>query len=48
MLLPVTINTNTSGQVLSINNDMSVTSTRLVGGPKGEPLTIQVIYSSYD
>lgn len=51
LIIPVTITTNTSGQVVKVVHDMSLTSTKLVKGDTehGEsPLKISVIYSKFN
>lgn len=47
VLMPVTVTTNSSSQVVSITNDMSITSTRLVGG-RNNPISMQVVYCRYN
>lgn len=49
VLIPVTATYNTSGALVKVVHDMSLSSTRLVGGPDNprEPLTISVIYSRF-
>lgn len=46
VLIPVTVNTNNSGAEVSVTNDMSMNSIRLVGG--STPLRMQVIYSKFN
>lgn len=46
VLIPVTVNTNNSGAEVSITNDMSMNSIRLVGG--STPIRMQVIYSKFN
>lgn len=50
VIIPVNVTTNSSGQVVKVVHDMSLTSTRLVGGsdnPNG-PITISVVYSKFN
>lgn len=53
VIIPVTVtyntNNNTNNEIIKIAHDMSLTSTRLVGGSENpyEPLTIDVIYSKF-
>ncbi len=49
VLIPVTTTTNTSSQVTKVMHDMSLTSTRLVGGPSNPNggIRISIIYSKY-
>lgn len=47
LLLPVTTNTNSFGNVINVNNDLSLASVKLVGG-KNHPISISVIYSSFN
>lgn len=50
VLIPVSTTTNTSGQVVKVVHDMSLTSTRLVRGTKDKatsPIKIDVIYSKF-
>ena len=49
VLIPVTTTTNTSSQVTKVVHDMSLTSTRLVGGPSNPngDIKISIIYSKY-
>lgn len=46
LLIPVTTSSNTSGNVTSVTNEMSLTSVRLQGGTK-DIIPIQVVYSKY-
>ena len=49
VIIPVTVTYNTDGEIIKVAHDMSMTSTRLVGGSENpyEPLTIDVIYSKF-
>ena len=49
VLIPVKITTNTQGAITKIVHDMSLSSTRLIGGPDNpnEPIIIDVIYSKF-
>ena len=46
VLIPVEVNTDENNNIVSVTNDMSLGSTRLVGGDNS-PIRIQVIYSSF-
>lgn len=50
VVIPVTVTTNTSGQVVKVVHDMGLTSTKLVKGEEGSssPLKISVIYSKFN
>lgn len=49
VIIPVTLTTNSSGQVLKVVHDMSLTSTRLVGGSenKNGDIKLEVVYSRF-
>ena len=50
VLLPITYQVSTSSSsITSIHHDMSLTSTRLVGGPNnpGEPIQIGIVYAKF-
>lgn len=49
VVIPVTVTTNSSGQVVKVVHDMSLTSTRLVGGSKNPnaPIKLDVVYSKF-
>ena len=49
VVIPVTITTNSSQQIVKVVHDMSLTSTRLVKGTKDDnsPITISVVYSKF-
>lgn len=49
VLIPVTTTTNTSSQITKVVHDMSLTSTRLIGGPSNPngDIKISIIYSKY-
>ncbi len=49
VLIPVTTTTDTSSQITKVVHDMSLTSTRLIGGPNNPngDIKISVIYSKY-
>ena len=47
ILLPVTTNSNSFGSVIAVNNDLSLASVKLVGGPSN-PISISVVYSSFN
>lgn len=46
VLIPVTIETDTNGSVISIRNDLDLKSTRLMGGEK-DKLTMQILYTTF-
>jgi hypothetical protein len=46
VLIPVNIETDTSGNVISIRNELDLGSTRLMGGEK-DKLTMQVLYTTF-
>ncbi len=46
ILVPVTVSTNTSGILTKVVHDMSLTSTKLVGGTTN-PITLTIIYSKF-
>lgn len=50
MVIPVSVTTNSSSQIVKIVHDMSLTSTKLVGGSENpyEPIKINVIYSKFN
>lgn len=50
VLIPVTFTTNNSGAIVKVAHDMSLSSTRLVGGAANphEPIKISVIYSKFE
>ncbi|MCD8296657.1 MAG: DUF4270 domain-containing protein [Prevotella sp.] len=49
VIIPVSITTNSSSQIVKVVHDMSLTSTRLIGGSDNayNPITISVIYSKF-
>ena len=49
VIIPVTVTYNTESEIIKVAHDMSLTSTKLVGGSENpyEPLTIDVIYSKF-
>lgn len=50
VVIPVSVTTNSSSQIVKIVHDMSLTSTKLVGGSEDpyEPIKINVIYSKFN
>lgn len=46
VVIPVSVTTDDSNNILSVTNDMGLNSVRLVGG-ENDPIKIQVIYSSF-
>lgn len=50
VVIPVSVTTNSSSQIVKIVHDMSLTSTILVGGSENpyEPIKINVIYSKFN
>lgn len=50
VVTPVSVTTNSSSQIVKIVHDMSLTSTKLVGGSENpyEPIKINVIYSKFN
>ena len=46
VLIPVNIETDTNGSVISIRNDLDLGSTRLMGGEK-DKITMQVLYTTF-
>lgn len=50
VVIPVSVTTNSSSQIVKIVHDMSLTSTKLVGGSENpyEPIKINVIYSKFN
>jgi len=49
VIIPVTTTTNTSGKIVKVVHDMSLSSTKLVKGNKSSsPLKISVIYSKFN
>lgn len=50
VVIPVTVTTNSSNQIVKVVHDMSLTSTRLVGGSANPnaPITISVVYSKFN
>lgn len=50
VVIPVSVTTNSSSQIVKIVHDMSLTSTKLVGGSDNpyEPIKINVIYSKFN
>ncbi|MCD8202641.1 MAG: DUF4270 domain-containing protein [Prevotella sp.] len=49
VIIPVSITTNSSSQIVKVVHDMSLTSTRLIGGSENsyDPIKISVIYSKF-
>lgn len=50
VVIPVSVTTNSSSQIVKIVHDMSLTSTKLVGGSENpyEPIKLNVIYSKFN
>lgn len=50
VVIPVSVTTNSSSQIVKIVHNMSLTSTKLVGGSENpyEPIKINVIYSKFN
>lgn len=50
VVIPVSVTTNSSSQIVKIVHDMSLTSTKLVGGSENpyKPIKINVIYSKFN
>lgn len=50
LIIPVSVVTNSSSQIVKIVHDMSLTSTRLVGGPDNQngPIMLSVVYSKFN
>ena len=50
VVIPVSVTTNSSSQIVKIVHDMSLTSTKFVGGSENpyEPIKINVIYSKFN
>lgn len=50
VVIPISVTTNSSSQIVKIVHDMSLTSTKLVGGSENpyEPIKINVIYSKFN
>lgn len=46
VLIPVTTNSNSSGNMVSVSHDMSLSSIRLVGGTT-KPIELKVVYSTF-
>ena len=49
VLIPVTLTVNSLSAIVRVSHDMSLTSTRLVGGSQNpyDPIKISVIYSKF-
>lgn len=49
VIIPVTITTNSSGQIVKVVHDMSLTSTKLIGGENNpyDDVTLSVVYSKF-
>lgn len=47
VIIPVSVTTNTSGQIVKVVHDMSLTSTKIVKGTVDKPLKLNVIYSKF-
>lgn len=49
MIIPVTTQTNSESEICKVDNDLSLASTRLVGGPENphQKITINVVYSRF-
>lgn len=45
LLIPVTTETDTEGNIIGVSHDMEVNAARLYGGETGEELNIEVIYT---
>ncbi len=50
VIIPVSVTTNSSSQIVKVVHDMSLTSTRLVGGSANPnaPITLTVVYSKFN
>lgn len=50
VVIPVSVTTNSSSQIVKIVHDMSLTSTKLVGGSENpyEPVKLNIIYSKFN
>ena len=50
IIIPVTVTTNSSSQIVKVVHDMSLTSTKLVGGSDNPnaPITLSVVYSKFN
>jgi hypothetical protein len=46
-IIPVTVSTDSSGNLVSILNDLKPTYAKLKGGPTGSKLTMQVTYTTF-
>ena len=47
IIIPVTVTTNSSGQIVKVVHDMSLTSTKIIKGTVDKPLKLSVIYSKF-
>lgn len=49
VIVPISVTTNSSSQIVKVVHDMSLTSTRLVGGANNpnSPITLSVVYSKF-
>ncbi|MBM6882767.1 DUF4270 domain-containing protein [Bacteroides caecigallinarum] len=45
LLIPVTTETDTEGNIIGVSHDMEVNAARLFGGEKGEELSIDIVYT---
>lgn len=50
VIVPISVTTNSSNQILKVVHDMSLTSTRLVGGDDNpnDPIKLSVVYSKFN
>ena len=50
LIIPVSVVTNSSSQIVKVTHDMSLTSTKLVGGPDNQngPIQLSVVYSKFN
>ena len=46
VLIPVKVEMDTSGNIISIRSDLDMGSTRLMGGEK-DKLTMQILYTTF-
>ena len=47
IIIPVSVTTNSSGQIVKVVHDMSLTSTKIIKGTVDKPLKLSVIYSKF-
>lgn len=47
VIMPISLTTDSKGNVVDISHDLRLTSAKLEGGPEGESLSISVVYTTF-